>query len=526
MPEEESENSQVRRAVLARDSEAGPRDEALLGGYIVRLRILAWISMGSFAAASMLAGLMPLLAGRDDFSGGILLALCMAMTGASAFLLLAGERLVRSEFMALHTGLAFVVLTAGVMAAAEVAVALRAGDENVRHGLSGLCIWIVLFPLLLPCSPRQAIPTAFFCALTLPTAYLGGRICGLPHHDLVALADWFLPPFFCAAISSAASTSVWMYLRQLAQARREIRSLGRYRLEKRLAGGGMGEVWLARHGMLPRPAAVKVVGPGRSDPLRAERFTREAAAISLLECPHTVHLYDHGTDEQGSLWYAMELLDGVDLQTLVEQFGPQPPGRVVHLLAQACLSLAEAHGKGLVHRDVKPANLMACRLAGICDFVKVLDFGLVDLIGEVHAAPVEEGSGLGSTVAGTPGYIAPELMTSDGIGDPRSDLYGLGCTAYWLLTGSTVFPHQDGVEEMRRHLSDMPVPPSHLEPNVPGDLEELVLQLLAKRPSFRPQDARSVRQRLLSCACATAWDETQAARWWDAFVPGEAPRPG
>ena len=235
---------------------------------------------------------------------------------------------------------------------------------------------------------------------------------------------------------------------------------------------------------------------------------------------HTVTLYDFGVSDQGEWYYVMELLDGIDLQQAVEFHGPLPDWRVARILAQACRSLAEAHGQGLVHRDIKPGNLMLCRLGGELDVVKVVDFGLVGL--SHPGTPAQPGS----TWAGTGGYVAPELLlgTAEGHGDGRVDLYALGCVAWWLLTGSVVFPGTPSVqEECVRHCID--VPPADRLRAVGADpgLVELVLMLLSKRPENRPATAEDLRHRLMALTCWQTDDEAAVVAWWALITPPASP---
>lgn len=291
--------------------------------------------------------------------------------------------------------------------------------------------------------------------------------------------------------------------------RREIREamqLGQYTLEEPLGQGGMGTVYRARHALLRRRAAIKVIRQdgGRAPAAVRARFEREADATASLESLHTVGLYDFGVSAEGDFYTVMELLVGVDLETAVARFGPMGADRVVFLLRQACDSLAEAHAAGLVHRDVKPANLMICRYGGRVDVLKVLDFGLVAL------DPTE--------VGGTPATMAPEVVK--GRADARSDLYGLGCVAYWLLTGRTVFP-RDGVEAvLRAHAEDAPVPPSQLiETGVPPALEAVVMCCLEKDPARRPVSAKDLDERLATAVDDVAWTPARAQAWWDRHRP-------
>jgi serine/threonine-protein kinase len=259
----------------------------------------------------------------------------------------------------------------------------------------------------------------------------------------------------------------------------------------------MGEVYLATHRMLARPAAIKLIRPevlasgdGKLAQSAAVRFRREAEAAAKLRSPHTVELYDFGVTEDGALYLVMELLEGITLETLVRRQGPQPAARVVHILRQVCDSLEEAHSHGLIHRDIKPANIHLGRMGLRDDFVKVLDFGLVKTMGGGDGDdPLASAAGL---TPGTPAYMAPE-MGHDPAPDGRSDLYSLGCVAYYLLTGRLVFQADTPLQMILMHVQQLPVPPSErLGKPVPAELERLVLACLAKRPADRPRSAAAL----------------------------------
>jgi serine/threonine-protein kinase len=258
------------------------------------------------------------------------------------------------------------------------------------------------------------------------------------------------------------------------------RELGSYTLEERLGRGGMGEVWRARHRMLARPAAVKIIRPEAldEDATKAQalldRFEQEAQATASLRSPHTVQLYDFGRADDGTFYYVMELLQGLDLSTLVDKYGPQQPARVIHFLVQACRSLEEAHRTGLIHRDIKPANLFVCRYGTDDDFVKVLDFGLVKEVkarGEKTLQLTQQ-----DVVLGTPGFMPPELALGEKNIDGRADLYALGCVAHWLLTGTMLFPDDSPMKILMKHVNETPVAPSRRsELAIPPELDALVL---------------------------------------------------
>jgi len=314
-------------------------------------------------------------------------------------------------------------------------------------------------------------------------------------------------------------------IHSLRRAAFEAKQLGQYTLTERIGAGGMGEVWKAKHRLLVRPAAIKLIKPemvSDVNPARSrafiQSFEREAQSTASLRSTHTVELYDFGITEDASFFYVMELLNGLDLETLVEHFGAVPATRAVYLLLQACDSLAEAHARGLIHRDVKPANLYVCRMGLSCDFVKVLDFGLV----RAEKQRTGDATGGGEGLLGTPGYMAPEIVLGTAEASERSDIYALGCVCYWLLTGSRVFECDTPVEVAMRHVNTTPVPPSQAtELPVPTELDEIVLACLHKEPSGRPQTVEELSRLLLDCDLEGGWSQRDARRWWSLHMNDE-----
>jgi serine/threonine-protein kinase len=299
--------------------------------------------------------------------------------------------------------------------------------------------------------------------------------------------------------------------------------LGSYRLGELLGRGGMGEVYKASHRMLARPAAIKLIRPemlaARDDgaaQLAVTRFRREAEAAANLRSPHTVELYDFGVTADDTIYFVMELLDGMNLEALVRQYGPLPAGRVIHILRQVCESLEEAHVRGLVHRDIKPPNIHIGRVGLRHDFVKVLDFGLVKGVvdkSDGHSLATAQGM-----TPGTPSYMAPELALGENV-DGRADLYALGCVAYFLLTGQLVFEADNMLAMVAKHLQATPVPPSQrTATHIPAALEQLVMQCLEKNPANRPQSAGALARSLVAIA-EPRWSEEQGRQWWQANVP-------
>jgi serine/threonine-protein kinase len=343
--------------------------------------------------------------------------------------------------------------------------------------------------------------------------------------DIPVMRDVFLlaiPNYLCAFIAPLISHIITRLGREV----RKAREMGSYELGDLIGAGGMGEVWQATHRFLARPAAIKLIKPDvlgamtkQQGEVLVQRFRREARAAANLRSPHTIQLYDFGVASDGTFYYVMELLNGLDLQTLVSQHGALPPARVIHILQQACESLAEAHDRGLVHRDIKPANIQVCRMGQYFDFVKVLDFGLVKTQGP--ATEIDPGLTAPNAVTGTPAYLSPESALGESV-DQRTDIYALGCVAYWMLTARYVFNATSAIQLMARHIQTPPEPPSrHSGFPISPDLEQVVLDCLAKRPSDRPANARELCDRLDQCEATSPWTRDDARRWWETRLEPE-----
>ena len=306
------------------------------------------------------------------------------------------------------------------------------------------------------------------------------------------------------------------------------RRVGGYQLLERLGHGGMGEVWSARHPMLDRRVAIKFVRPevlgagsGIDASLVLRRFEREAQATASLTSPHTIQVFDFGITGDGTLYYVMELLAGLDLETLVREFGPVPADRAAFLLRQMCHSLADAHSRGLVHRDVKPANIYVCRMGLDFDFVKVLDFGLVKF--RDRAPTAQTLLTIDQATTGTPAYMAPEVIMGDADVDSRADVYAFGCVAYFLLTGRLVFDAPTPMKMLVQHVEAVPVPPSRrTELPIPPELDEMVLRCLEKDPNRRPQSAEELFAVADGCTVCRTWTRAEARTWWQRHLPEHA----
>jgi serine/threonine-protein kinase len=379
------------------------------------------------------------------------------------------------------------------------------------------CVLIVVYPLVVPNSPGKVLLASLLAASMGPatvvvSAALGGTVLERP----AVFATYFLVSTYSCAVAAYVGSRV---VHRVGMRLKQARAIGSYELVEKIGEGGMGEVWRAKHRLLVRPAAIKliradVLGTSQGGDTEAvRRFEREAQDTAALRSVHTIDVYDFGITEDGDFYYAMELLDGMSLERFVQTYGPMEPARVVYVLRQVCHSLAEAHARGLVHRDIKPANIFLCRLGPDDDFVKVLDFGLVK-----HAAPAATVTELtvAGNAAGTPAYMAPEVALASPDVDGRADIYSLGCVAYFLLTGQVVFNADSVIAIALAHVNDQPLPPSARSSfTIPGRLDALILQCLAKDPAERPASAVDLMNRLAGTVHEDAWTADVAHAWWD-----------
>jgi serine/threonine-protein kinase len=390
-------------------------------------------------------------------------------------------------------------------------------QPTTMRPLSAIVVLVLFFGLLAPTRPRTLLVVGLLAACMDPVAVWIAHLRGLPVPDPLTTVLLFYPNYVCAVLAVAPSTILYRLGREI----RAARALGSYQLVERLGEGGMGEVWLARHRLLARPAAIKLVRPDRLGDARSQaitlaRFEREAQATAALTSPHTIRVFDFGVSDEGAFYYVMELLDGRDLESVVQAFGPLPPARVVHLLRQICRSLAEAHAQGLIHRDIKPANVFLCRMGLDYDVVKVLDFGLVRHE-DRSTAPTWATSAI---TYGTPAYMAPEAILGEADVDRRADVYAIGCVAYYLLTGHRVFAGPTPMKLLMQHVNERPVPPSErVGRAIPPALEALVLTCLQKDPRARPSDAGALLRQVCACTVDGEWDEDAARGWWERHLP-------
>jgi serine/threonine-protein kinase len=411
-----------------------------------------------------------------------------------------------------------IVADPGLLVAINVYV-LRSLRFAPLMALLVLCFLVLGRALLVPSAPkRTAIAGALavlplqavnlFIAVTEPELLLVPAVL-----QVASLVAWSVG---IVALSAYGSGIIYGLREQV----REARQLGQYTLVEKIGEGGMGAVFRARHAMLRRPTAIKLLPPGKAGEQQLTRFEREVQLTAELTHPNTVQIYDYGRSPDGVFYYAMELLDGLDLDTLVERHGPLGPGRTVHVLEQVCGALAEAHARGLVHRDIKPANIFLCQRGGELDVVKVLDFGLVkDLAGDANLTEMD-------VVAGTPAFLSPEAITAPDRVGPHSDLYAVGAVGYYLLTGEHVFRGATVVEVASHHVHTRPEPPSKRSGRaVPTALEAIVLRCLAKKPEERYDGARALRRALEALPEHGTWTVDDAERWWREARTSDVPAP-
>jgi hypothetical protein len=361
-------------------------------------------------------------------------------------------------------------------------------------GLPALVFIVSLRAAIVPSPPRWTALVAIAAAPAIPIgAFL--RAKADPSFPLDGLESPYTVLTFSTVWSVLSIVGATLISKVVYGLRAEVKSamkLGQYTLEEEIGHGGMGSVYRAKHALLRRPTAIKLLAPDRTSALDQKRFEREVQLTSMLTHPNTIAIYDFGHTRDGIFYYAMELLEGVSLEKLVEDEGPQPAERVIHILLQMAGALAEAHDASLIHRDVKPANVFLSTRGGMKDFVKVLDFGLVK-----EADPKDPSLSTADSIAGTPLYMAPESILDPGAIDARVDIYAVGGVAYWLLTGTPPFDGTNLIEICSQHLHAPVEPPSkRLGAPVPEKLEQIVLRCLAKSREDRPASARALIEEL------------------------------
>jgi serine/threonine-protein kinase len=501
--------------------------EVLLSG-VRRLRILAYVLGGMLVLVTILSFVLPAIgvatppwldpSALDMFFRESHLLQVVGVSLAAGMVALTHWRGLAPDTI-LDVGIVFQILGALVFSLADYIFPWT--PDQIPSGIPRATLWIMAFPLVPRNISRSAL-TAFASAAMGPVAMVIAQTYGRAMLHPTTAVFYYAPLVIAAGLATLLSH----VLHRLAVDVSHARKLGSYILVEKIAQGGMGEVWKARHGSLIRPAAVKLIRPELlGDKSTAEmgtilrRFEREAQSTSMLTSPHTVTLYDFGRTDDGTLYYVMELLIGIDLESMVRRFGPLPAERVAYIIAQACHSLADAHRIGLVHRDIKPANLQITVHGGDFDFVKVFDFGLAKRSGEAKSIIATADH----VITGTPAYLAPEGAGGGKDVDYRADLYSLGCVAYWLLTGKLVFQEETPMAMILAHVRTEPTPPSRrTELPIPEAMDRLILDLLAKAPGDRPASAAEVARRLAAIDFSEAWTQQRAEKWWRTHLPGEA----
>jgi serine/threonine-protein kinase len=416
-------------------------------------------------------------------------------------------------------GLAFMV--ANAMGVAWINTQARPLSIDAFGQLSWNAVVILVSSMMMATMPRRMLVASVLAASTDPLgvwlAHLRGIAVPWSAFDTIV---YYTPSYACAIVAVVPA----QVLERVGRRLRHAQEMGSYHLVEMLGRGGMGEVWRARHRLLARQAAIKLVRPellGAGSEADARtmllRFEREAQATAALSSPHTIQVFDFGITKDRTFYYVMELLAGRDLDSLVRQFGPLPASRALFLLRQVCHSLADAHARGMIHRDVTPSNIYACRMGIEYDFVKVLDFGLVKF---EEPRKMEQTLLTGAHMTtGTPAYMAPEMIL-EGVVDQRADVYAVGCVAYFLLTGQLVFEADTPMKMFLQHLNARPMPPSQrTEMPIPKDLDALVLSCLEKDPALRPQNAAELLRALDRCVSRSPWDQEAARSWWEQHVP-------
>jgi serine/threonine-protein kinase len=467
-------------------------------------------------------------------------ALCLApvpMLRARAICGLHTQRMLLLDAIStvvMSTAGTFLLIQSEIGVATKIAqglgVALDLGMLGATHRVLGVffvvgvTIFMVAHAALIPTSPlRRSLVTA---ALFVPFALIWGlplfpamvgpalSVAQIPAKGRWDIVVWTA---MLLVLAVAAATFVATVVHRLETRVARAEELGQYRLEEKLGEGGMGVVYRASHAMMRRPTALKLLPPEKAGAQSVARFEREVQLTCRLTHPNTVTIYDYGCTPEGTFYYAMELLEGADIHTIVDRTGPMPAARVAKIMASVAGALAEAHGLGLVHRDIKPSNVYLCRERGAMpDVVKVLDFGLVKTIESTNAPTLsQEGA-----IPGTPMYMAPEAF-GGGIADPRSDIYALGGTAYFMLTGRELFEGTNLARIIGAQLYEMPNLPSvRRGAPIAKSLEDLVMACLSKKPEERPQSALELIDRLQKCADLGVWSDDDARQWWSSISVG------
>ena len=514
----------VNRASMGTATTTGPPrplPEDLLREASRRLGVISLIGAVLWIVAPAFGRVAVRVTGGQDGQTAVTDAIAAASVVLSLSLFAYSRRSTCNSRVMLDLGLVYMVLTGVALGLFSHWTAV--GSSNVAPAISWIGAVVLMFAAIIPSTPVKTLVAGVVAVSMNPLGMLLARERGVwDFHPTSAVFAMHYPDYLLVGVAVVISHVLTKLGRQVAKAR----EMGSYHLGELLGRGGMGEVYRATHRMLARPAAIKLIRPemirahGEGPEVAVQRFRREAEAAANLRSPHTIELYDFGVTEDETLYFVMELLEGMDLESLVRTHGPVSPSRAIYIVRQVCASLAEAHAQGLVHRDVKPANIHVGRLGLQHDFVKVLDFGLVK-----STTPGDRQHALataGGLTPGTPAYMSPEMATG-GTVDARADIYAVGCVLYFLLTGQLVFEAKHVMQMVAMLLRDQPEPPSARSASaIPPALDALVLACLAKKPEDRPRSALELAQ-ALDRIDVPSWDEQQAAQWWAEHAEPAAP---
>jgi serine/threonine protein kinase len=485
-----------------------------------RLAVFALVSAGMWGIGLLMdAFIFPATVGTTASRASITIELFAVAIGMAIYLYV---RYMRPAEVNTDCGLGLMLLNASGIALLET------WADNPKQLMMGHLSWITIVILssamIVTSTPRKMLLAALASASMGPLGVWIAHLRGVQVPSFLNTMVLHIPNYTCALVATLPSQMFHRMSKRL----REARELGNYQLVELLGHGGMGEVWRARHRLLARDAAVKLVRPellgaaGQEEArLLVRRFEREAQATAALMSPHSIRLFDFGVTDDGSFYYVMELLVGRDLESLIGQFGQLEAARSMDLVAQICRSLAEAHARGLVHRDVKPANIFLCRMGLEFDFIKVLDFGLVQFRERDVSQTMMQTQLTAALTIGTPAYMAPEMILGDGReADRRADVYAIGCVTYFLLTGQRVFAGGTPMQALIDHVHSTPPPPSERsEIPIPREVDAIVLACLQKDPDKRPQDAAELLRMIEDSGVARGWSSAQAEAWWQLHLP-------
>jgi tRNA A-37 threonylcarbamoyl transferase component Bud32 len=506
------------------EGKSSAADSVAAGGVPDDLAVQASKRVAALALIIVIASLWALFKGkvlqhgaagelREPAYWGIAIALAASLAmGIVAWRTLLPPRTV------LRIGLGYEILLCTVLDLAQNTAGYP--DNAIIIGLPGTCGIILIAPLLVPVPWKLRLGTTTACAVAFPITLFLAEMLGTPRPSPSNVVLLMGSVIVSAALALIAARIVSLLSEEVTKARKAVKDMGSYHMVEELGRGGMGEVWRAEHRMLARPAAIKII---RADNLRESnaerrrvaltRFEREAQATAALTSPHTVQVFDFGLTDDGAFYYVMELLDGLDLMQIIKKDGAMPVARAVFLVKQVCESLAEAHAAGLVHRDLKPNNIMACRVGGRHDFAKVLDFGLVQQTNWETDSDEAGRLTVDGALLGTPAFMPPEMAMGRTDVDARADVYGLGCLLYWLTVGRPPFMGETAMATILMHVQETPPRIGEMV-EVPRELDAIVASCMQKDPAQRPEDAGALLALLETVELPTVWDEARAKQWW------------